>query len=77
MDWGDAFNTGTAGTLEHADSLLTIQSVSALAVILWFAWVCVVAYKDYGDSALTSGDMVFLWLRALFTFTVLLFLLVN
>lgn len=77
MAWGDAFNTGTAGTLVHADSLLTIQGVSAVAVILWFAWVCVVAYKDYGDSAITSGDMIFLWIRALFTFTVLLFLLVN
>jgi len=77
MAWGDAFNTGTAGTLTHAASLLTIQGVSAVAVILWFAWVCIVAYKDYGDGALASGDMVFLWIRALFTFTVLLFILVN
>ena len=72
-----SFEEGAGSVFTASDLLNLIQSIGVVVLITYVAWLCVNAYKDYGDQTITAGTMVTIWLRSIFMLMVLLFLLIN
>jgi|CEGF01.1.fsa_nt_gi hypothetical protein len=77
MSWKTDFNTGANGFLTADSVLFAAQSIGATLMFIWVAWVCLQAYQDYGNEQIKSSQMIFLWFRAVFALSVVLYLLVN
>jgi hypothetical protein len=57
--------------------LLTVQSIGAVAIFIYVAWLCVSAYNDFGQEQISATDMVIVWSRGVFVLMVILYLLIN
>jgi len=81
MAWEADFNEGAANLLSAGDSSFLIQGVGATALFLWIVYVVIKSYNEWTlkstTSTATSSDLLLLWLRALATFSVVLYLLVS
>ncbi|SEG89157.1 DUF3262 family protein [Marinobacterium lutimaris] len=77
MSWKTDFNTGASGFLTADDTLFAMQAIGATLILTWVAWVCVLAYKDYASEKIKGNQVIFLWFRAVFALSVILYLLVN
>lgn len=77
MTWKTDFDTGANGFITADDSLFAAQSIGATVVFIWAAWVCLKAYQDWANGKTNGTQMMFVWFRAVFSMSVLLFLLVN
>jgi len=47
------------------------------AVITFIAWTCMQAYENWANEEIKSGQMIFIWARAVFVLLVMLFLIIN
>lgn len=72
-----SFEQGAGSFFTAAQLLNLIQSVGAVILLTYVAWLCVNAYKDYGNETISSRDMITIWLRAIVMLMFLLFLLIN
>lgn len=77
MSWKTDFDTGANGFITADDALLASQAIGATLLFIWVAWVCILAYKDFSNGRIRGSQMMFLWFRAVFLLSVILFLLVN
>ncbi|AHI33398.1 hypothetical protein A6779_17730 [Marinobacter adhaerens] len=61
-----------------AANLLTLaQMIAVVAVITFIAWTCMQAYENWANEEIKSGQMIFIWARAVFVLLVMLFLIIN
>jgi integrating conjugative element protein (TIGR03758 family) len=74
---GVGCSVGSTCDLSAANFLVLFQSVGAVVLLTYVAWLCVNAYKDYGNENISSKDMLSIWLRAIGMLMFLLFLLIN
>lgn len=69
---------GAASCWMTAANLLTLaQMVAVVAVITFIAWTCMQAYENWANEEIKSGQMIFIWARAVFVLLVMLFLIIN
>lgn len=71
-----AFSNGTANIFNAGDLSLLIASVFSVLIFLYVSWLCVEAYKNYGEGRLTEGDFLVTVLRGAGLLTFLLFLVI-
>ena len=72
-----AFQEGTGNFFQAGDLLWALQAISATAVFLYVSWLCVNAYKDYGEEQISASDMMTVWIRGVAVMMVLLYLIVK
>jgi integrating conjugative element protein (TIGR03758 family) len=72
-----SFEEGAGSFFTAANLLNLIQSIGVVVLITYVAWLCVNAYKDYGDETISAGTMITIWMRGIFMLMILLFLLIN
>ena len=72
-----AFEEGTGAFFTAAELLNLIQSVGVAILITYVAWLCVTAYKEFGDGQLFAKDMMAVWLRSIAMLMFLLYLFIN
>lgn len=81
MAWNTDFNEGAANLITAGDASFLIQGVGATALFIWIVYVVIKSYNEWTSKSTTStahsSDLLLLWLRALATFSVVLFLLVT
>ncbi len=51
--------------------------IAVVAVITFIAWTCMQAYENWANEEIKSGQMIFIWARAVFVLLVMLFLIIN
>ena len=71
------FEEGAGSFFTSAQLLNLIQSIGAVILLTYVAWLCVNAYKDFGNELISSSAMFTIWLRATVLLMFLLFLLIN
>lgn len=70
-----AFQTANAGNTAFSaiDLTVLITGITATAILLWFVWVCISAYRGYGVRGNTDTiDIGSIVLRALFVLIITL-----
>lgn len=71
------FENGAGSFFTANDMLVLIQSVGAMLLLTYVAWLCVSAYKDYGEERISAGAMMNVWIRAVFVLMFLLWIIIN
>lgn len=77
MSWQTDFATGSGGVLSAPTTLLAVQTIGAMLTLVWCVWICVSAYKDFGESQITGMDLIVTACRAVGVFVVLSYIIVR
>lgn len=72
-----SFEEGAGSFFTAADLLALIQAIGVVVLLTYVAWLCVNAYKDYGNETISAKDMVTIWLRGIVMLMFLLFVFIN
>lgn len=71
------FEEGAGSFFTSTQILGLIQSIGAVILLTYVAWLCVSAYKDFGNEYISSSTMFTIWIRATVLLMFLLFILIN